>query len=66
MDIKETADSDTGQMVGFREPFFYCKRHPSVQNIHKEEIERHIQYSKEHYYGKDDGGGLTKNLHRRL
>jgi hypothetical protein len=34
--VKETESSRTGQMVGFREPFYYCKHHPNVQNIHRE------------------------------
>ena len=47
-DVKETKGSAMDQMIGFREPFWYCKQHPHVQNIHREEIEHHIQYSKEH------------------
>lgn len=34
--------------IGFKEPLYYCKQHPNVQNIHSEEMEHHIQYSKEH------------------
>jgi hypothetical protein len=47
-DVKETTGSDTDQMMGFREPYWYCKQHPHVQNIHQEEIEHHIQYTREH------------------
>ena len=46
--VKETEGSDIESMIGFREPFWYCKQHPPVQNIHREEIEHHIQYSTEH------------------
>jgi hypothetical protein len=47
-DVKETEGLEPDQMIGFREPFWYCKQHPHVQNIHREEIEHHIQYSTEH------------------
>jgi hypothetical protein len=48
IDVTGTPRSDIDRMIGFREPFWYCKQHPNVQNIHREEIEHHIQYSKEH------------------
>jgi hypothetical protein len=35
-------------MIGYKKPFFYCKECPKVQNINREEIERHILYSKDH------------------
>jgi hypothetical protein len=38
----------TNPMVGYREPFYFCKQHPNVKNIHPEEIKHHLQYSKEH------------------
>ncbi len=47
-DVKETEGSETDKMIGFREPFHYCRQHPHVQNIHREEIDHHIRYSKEH------------------
>ncbi len=47
--VKETECSDFDQTIGFREPLYYCKQHPNVQNIHLEEIEHHIQYSKDHH-----------------
>jgi len=34
--------------IGYKEPLFYCKEHPKVQNINYEEIKHHMQYSKEH------------------
>lgn len=34
--------------IGFSDPYYYCKQHSSVQNIHLEEIDYHIQYSKDH------------------
>ena len=30
-DIKKNAGSDIDQMIGYREPFWYCKQHPKVQ-----------------------------------
>ncbi len=48
-DTREAPSSTVvAEMIGYTEPFFYCKQHPKVQNIHKEEIERHILYSTEH------------------
>lgn len=47
-DVRETAGSEIDHIIGFREPFYHCKQHPHVQNIHREEIEHHIQYSREH------------------
>jgi len=35
-------------MIGYRDTFHYCKQHPRVQNITREEIEPHILYSKDH------------------
>jgi hypothetical protein len=45
-DISPISKED--ERIGFREPLYYCKQHLSVQNIHLEEIEHHIQYSKDH------------------
>jgi hypothetical protein len=42
------ATEEDNERIGFREPLYYCKQHPRVQNIHLEEIEHHMQYSKEH------------------
>ena len=48
IDIKENPSLETDHLIGFKKPFYYCKQHPDVQNIHREEIEHHIKYSKEH------------------
>jgi hypothetical protein len=41
-----SSNSIINPTIGFRDVLYYCKQHPSVQNIHLEEIEHHIQYSK--------------------
>ena len=45
---KETSRPNMNDLIGFRAPFYYCREHPDVENTHKEEIERHILYSKVH------------------
>lgn len=35
-------------VIGFREPFYYCKECPKVQNINHKEIKNHLLYSKVH------------------
>ena len=48
-DIEEIhPSSKVDHLIGYREPFHYCKQHLRVQNIHREEIEFHILYSKDH------------------
>ena len=49
-DIEENSPSSevVDQLIGYREPFHYCIQHPRVQNIYREEIERHILYSIDH------------------
>ena len=47
-DTRENSDSKTDSLIGFREPFYYCKEHPKVENIYRETIEQHILYSKDH------------------
>lgn len=34
--------------IGYREPYYYCKECPKVQNINPEETENHFLYSKAH------------------
>ena len=34
--------------MGYKEPFYYCKECPRVQNINHEEIKNHLLYSKVH------------------
>lgn len=34
--------------IGYKNPFYYCKQHPKVQNIHFDEIKRHLELSKDH------------------
>ncbi len=46
--VSSNNNSIIDSKVGFRDPLYYCKQHPQVQNIHLEEIEHHIQYSKDH------------------
>lgn len=36
--------------IGYIHPFFYCREHPKVKNIHFDEIRRHLQLSKDHGY----------------
>jgi hypothetical protein len=45
---RENLDSKTDSLIGYREPFYYCKEHPSVENIYRETIEHHILYSTVH------------------
>lgn len=46
--LVEPTNSNADHQIAYREPFYHCKQHPNVQNIRREEIEHHIQYSKEH------------------
>jgi replicative DNA helicase Mcm len=49
IDMEETQPSSKiGLLIGYRDPFHYCKQHLHVQNINKEEIKHHILYSKDH------------------
>jgi hypothetical protein len=34
--------------VGYKNPFFYCKKHPNIRNIHYEEIVDHLKLSNLH------------------
>lgn len=34
--------------MGYKEPFYYCKECPKIQNINPEEIKNHLLYSKVH------------------
>ncbi|HXT84308.1 MAG TPA: hypothetical protein VN704_08260 [Verrucomicrobiae bacterium] len=43
---KETPNENN--LIGFKEPFYYCVEHPKVQNTRIEEIGGHLKYSKEH------------------
>jgi hypothetical protein len=43
-----TANQNVDHLIIYKEPFYYCIQHPHVQNIHREEIEHHIQFSREH------------------
>lgn len=45
---KETSSSELNHLVGYTEPFYYCKQHTKVQNIHREEIEFHVLHSTRH------------------
>jgi hypothetical protein len=46
--LGRNTNQNMDHLIAYREPFYYCKHHPKVQNIHREEIKHHIQYSKEH------------------
>ena len=46
-----TIPVEKDKRIGFKETLYYCKQHTNVQNIHLEEIERHIKYSKDHVWG---------------
>lgn len=35
-------------IIGYKHPLYYCKQHPNVQNIHFDEIKRHLELSDEH------------------
>ncbi len=35
-------------LIGYREPFYYCKEHPKIQNINYESILLHLMHSKDH------------------
>jgi len=39
----------TDSRIGYNHPFYYCKGHPKVQNIHLEVIESHHILAKNHY-----------------
>jgi len=34
--------------IGLNHPFYYCKDHPKVKNIHLDSISHHLEYSKDH------------------
>jgi len=34
--------------IGHNHPFYFCKDHPKVQNIHSETIEYHLLYQVDH------------------
>lgn len=40
--------SKNNSEIGFRDPFYFCKQHPHIQNIHIEEIVDHRKLSKLH------------------
>jgi hypothetical protein len=44
----ETSSPNMDDLIGFKAPFYYCREHLDVETVHKEEIERHILYSKVH------------------
>lgn len=46
--ISSNNNKSINSNVGFKDPLYYCKQHPQVMNIHLEEMEHHIQYSKGH------------------
>lgn len=41
-------DFEDDPVIGYRNPFYYCKKHPAVKNIHCEEIVDHIRQSDLH------------------
>ena len=45
---KEIHGLNANALIGYKKPFYYCKDYPDVENINKEEIEKHIAYSKVH------------------
>ncbi|WP_458746022.1 bifunctional DNA primase/polymerase [Candidatus Nitrosocosmicus sp. T] len=44
----------TEHRIGYHYPFYYCKQHPKVQNIHFEEIKRHLELSRDHSQGQEN------------
>jgi hypothetical protein len=46
--VEESFTSNKYNLIGFREPFYYCKEHFDVKNINREAIEHHILYSTIH------------------
>jgi hypothetical protein len=60
---KENSENDKTQVrndyeIGHKVPFYFCKKHPTIQNIHREEIVRHIQLS--YLHKKSDEIKLTE------
>jgi hypothetical protein len=45
---RATSNLYNDNLIGYREPFYYSKEHPKVENIHREAIEQHILYSTSH------------------
>jgi hypothetical protein len=45
---RATPNSYMDNLIGYREPFYCCKEHPKVENIHREAIEQHILYYTSH------------------
>lgn len=44
-----TSNNESNSNIGFKDPLYYCKQHPHIQNIRREAIESHIQlYSRDH------------------
>ena len=40
--------------IGYKHPFYYCKQHPQIENIHYDEIVDHIQRSYLHKTSKHE------------
>jgi hypothetical protein len=45
-----TIDSslENNPYIGYKHPFYFCKKHPNIQNIHYEEIVDHLRLSRLH------------------
>jgi hypothetical protein len=44
--LHDNIESDPA--IGYKKPFYFCKEHPTVKNIHREEIADHIKLSDLH------------------
>ena len=40
--------SKADSLIGYTKPFYHCKQHPLVENIHKEVIEHYLIHSTDH------------------
>lgn len=41
-------DFEDGKEVGYKKPYYFCKKHPHVENVHYDEIIDHIRRSELH------------------
>ncbi len=44
---KENPSYDMGELIGYKAPFYHCKKHLKFENIYKEEVIHHIHHYKE-------------------
>jgi hypothetical protein len=45
-------DFENNLDIGYKKPFYFCKKHPHIQNIHYEEIADHLRLSNLHKISK--------------